>query len=155
VPQQIEFASLPNLGDERGFQGRPHDLLVFDEAANFLEAQVRFLLGWLRSTVKGQRKRALLTFNPPTSAEGQWIVEFFAPWLDDNHPNPAKPGELRWFATIAGKDVEVPDSRPFVLHRELAQGDPQRHRDRRPEDRVYGFDPKLYRGKDRTKIVSP
>ncbi len=50
---QIEFASLPNLGDEKGFQGRPHDLLVFDETANFLEQQVRFLLGWLRSTDPG------------------------------------------------------------------------------------------------------
>jgi hypothetical protein len=64
----------------------PHDLLVFDEAANFLEAQVRFLLGWLRSTVKGQRKPALLTFNPPTSAEGRWIVEFFGAWLDERTP---------------------------------------------------------------------
>lgn len=142
VRQQIEFASLPNLGDERGFQGRPHDLLVFDEAANFLKAQVTFLLGWLRSTVKGQRKRALLTFNPPTSADGQWIIEFFAPWLDDTHPNPAAPGELRWFATIAGKDMEVPYGRPFVL-------DPLTNR------RLYSFDPKAYRGKDRTKIITP
>lgn len=44
--RQIEFGSVPNLGDEARYQGRPHDLLVFDEAANFLEVQVRFLLGW-------------------------------------------------------------------------------------------------------------
>ena len=155
VPQQIEFASLPNLGDERGFQGRPHDLLVFDEAANFLEAQVRFLLGWLRSTVKGQRKRALLTFNPPTSAEGQWIIEFFAPWLDENHPNPARPGELRWFATLKGKDVEVPDKRSFVLHEELAQADSSRLLARAPGTKVYDYDPTCYRGKDRTNIITP
>lgn len=115
VKQQIEFASLPNLGDERGYQGRPHDLLVFDEAANFLEAQVRFLLGWVRTTVPGQRCQALLTFNPPTSAEGQWIIAYFAPWLDPMHPNPAKPGELRWFGTVNGKDYEVDDDREFVL----------------------------------------
>lgn len=155
VPQQIEFASLPNLGDERGFQGRPHDLLVFDEAANFLEAQVRFLLGWLRSTVKGQRKRALLTFNPPTSAEGQWIVDFFGPWLDENHPNPAKPGELRWFATVKGKDLEVPDNRPFVLHEELLACDRASIIARRPDARVYTFDAQAYRGKDRTRIITP
>src|ERR1041385_3336782 len=46
----VEFGSCPNLGDEQRQQGRPHDLLVFDEAANFLELQVRFLLGWNRST---------------------------------------------------------------------------------------------------------
>lgn len=115
VDVQIELGSVPNLGDERKYQGRPHDLIVFDEAANFLEAQVRFLLGWLRTTTPGQRCQALLTFNPPTSAEGRWIVGFFAPWLDRKHANPAKPGELRWFATVAGEDMEVEDNRPFVI----------------------------------------
>ena len=116
---QIEFASLPNIGDERGYQGRPHDLLVFDEAANFIESQVRFLLGWLRTTTPGQRCQALLTFNPPTSAEGRWVIAFFAPWLDPKHPNPAKAGELRWFASLGGKDVEVPTREPFVHDGEL------------------------------------
>jgi hypothetical protein len=113
--RQIEFGSVQHAGDVTKYQGRPHDLLVFDEATNFLEAQVRFLLGWLRTTTPGQRCRALLTFNPPTDAEGRWVISFFAPWLDDKHPNPAKPGELRWFANVAGKDVEVPDGRAFVV----------------------------------------
>lgn len=119
VPLQIEFASLPNAGDERGYQGRPHDFLVFDEAANFLEDQVRFLLGWLRTTTPGQKCQALLTFNPPTSAEGRWIIDFFAPWLDPKHPLPAEPGELRWFATIDGEDKEVVDGQPFEHQGEL------------------------------------
>jgi hypothetical protein len=111
--QVIEFGSLPHLGDETKYQGRPHDFLVFDEAANFLESQVRFLLGWLRTTDPGQRCQALFTFNPPTSAEGQWVIKFFAPWIDKQHPNPAQPGELRWFASIDGKDVEVASGEPF------------------------------------------
>lgn len=111
--RQIEFGSVPHLGDETRFQGRPHDFLVFDEATNFLESQVRFLLGWLRTTEPGQHCQALFTFNPPTSAEGQWVISFFAPWIDKNHPNPAKPGELRWFATVDGKDVEVESGEPF------------------------------------------
>jgi hypothetical protein len=110
---QVEFGSVPNAGDEKKYQGRPHDLLVFDEAVNFLELQVRFLLGWLRTTDPTQRCQALLTFNPPTTAEGQWIIAFFAPWLDDQHPNPAKPGELRWFATIDAKDTEVASGEEF------------------------------------------
>lgn len=111
--QVIEFGSLPHLGDETKYQGRPHDFLVFDEAANFLESQVRFLLGWLRTTDPTQRCQALFTFNPPTSSEGQWVIPFFAPWLDKKHPKPAKPGELRWFASIDGKDVEVESGEPF------------------------------------------
>lgn len=111
--KQIEFGSTPNLDDWNKYQGRPHDLLVFDEAANFLESQVRALLGWLRSVDPAQRCQALLTFNPPTTAEGRWIVAFFAPWLDPKHPNPAQPGELRYFAMIDGEEVEVPTGKPF------------------------------------------
>jgi len=112
-PLQIEFASLPNAGDEKGYQGRPHDLLVFDEAANFLEAQVRFLMGWVRTTVPGQRCQTLMCFNPPTTAEGRWIVDYFAPWLDPKHPDPAEPGELRWFAMLDGVEREVMNGEPF------------------------------------------
>lgn len=111
--QQVEFGSTPNLDDWNKYQGRPHDLLVFDEAANFLEAQVRALLGWLRSVDPTQRCQALMTFNPPTTAEGRWITAFFAPWLDKKHPRPAQPGELRWFAMIDGEEVEVPNGEPF------------------------------------------
>lgn len=111
---QIEFGSTPALDDWNKYQGRPHDLLIFDEAANFLEGQVRALLGWLRSVDPKQRCQALLTFNPPTSAEGRWVIEFFAPWLDPKHPNPAQPGELRWFAMIDGKDVEVASGEAFT-----------------------------------------
>ena len=119
VAVQIEFGSFPNLGDEKKYQGRPHDLLVFDEAANMREEQVRFLLGWLRTTVPNQPCQALMTFNPPTTAEGRWIIKFFAPWLDKKHPNPAKPGELRWFATIDGEDKEVESGDMFKHNGEL------------------------------------
>lgn len=113
VAAQIELGSFPSVGDEVKYQGRPHDLLVFDEASNMRETAVRFLLGWLRTTDPRQRCRALLTFNPPTSAEGRWVVAFFAPWLDKAHPHPAQPGEVRWFAVLDGKDVEVPSGESF------------------------------------------
>lgn len=116
---QIEFGSTPALDDWNKYQGRPHDLLVFDEAANFLEGQVRALLGWLRSVDPNQHCQALLTFNPPTSAEGRWIIDFFAPWLDRKHPVPAQPGELRWFASIEGKDIEVDGPDQFTHNGEL------------------------------------
>lgn len=113
--KQLEFGSVPNAGDETKYQGRPKDLLVLDEAANFIENQVRFLMGWVRSVKKAQRKQTLMCFNPPTTSEGRWIVDFFGPWLDDKHPLPASPGELRYFAMIAGHEIETPDARAFVL----------------------------------------
>lgn len=117
--RKIEFGSTPNLGDETKYQGRPHDLLVFDEATNMLESQVRFLMGWVRTTNPKQRCRVLLTFNPPTTSEGRWVISFFAPWLDPKHPNPAKPGELRWFTTVNGEDIECPNGEMFVHEGEL------------------------------------
>lgn len=111
--KRIEFGSAPNAGDEVRYQGRPKDLLVIDEATNFLEAQVRFLMGWVRTTSVGQPCQTLMTFNPPTNADGQWIIAFFAPWIDQGHPNPAKPGELRWYASLDGQDVEVDGPDPF------------------------------------------
>jgi hypothetical protein len=111
----IEFGGLDNAGDERRWQGRPHDLIAVDEATENREAQVRFIMGWLRTDDPSVKPQVLMTFNPPTTSEGRWVIEFFAPWLDKKHPNPAMPGELRWFTTIAGKDQEVPDSRPFVV----------------------------------------
>lgn len=112
---RIEFGSTPHTGDETRHQGRAKDLLVLDEATNFLESQARFLMGWNRTTVPGQKCTTLLTFNPPTSAEGQWVTACFAPWLDRTHPDPARPGEIRWFGTVKGRDVAVADARPFVL----------------------------------------
>ena len=57
--------------------------------------------------VKGQVCRTLLCSNPPTTAEGEWIIRWFAPWLDKNHKNPAANGELRWFVHVDGKEKEV------------------------------------------------
>lgn len=112
----IEFGGLDNVGDERRWQGRDHDLKALDEATEMRESQARFVMGWNRSADKNIHSRVLMTFNPPTTVEGRWVIKFFAPWLDKKHPNPARPGELRWFTTIGdNQDYEVPDSRYFVL----------------------------------------
>ena len=110
----IQFAGSQHLGDEEDWQGIPFDLKIFDETVQFLESQVRFHLGWVRSTTPGQRQRVLMPTNPPIDASGDWIIGFFRPWLDLTHPNPAKHGELRWFATAPdGIDVEVEGPEPI------------------------------------------
>jgi hypothetical protein len=136
----IEFGSAPNAGDETKHQGRPKDLLVLDEATNFLEAQARFLMGWVRTTVQGQRTQTLMTFNPPTDAEGRWIVAYFGPWLDKRHPlYPMRPGAVVWVAVVDGKDDwSCPDDpRRFVLE---------------GGQRLYEFDPANY---EPTRIITP
>lgn len=112
----ITFGGAANLGDEQAFQGRARDFLGLDEATQFLEAQVRFLMGWVRTTDPNQRTRTLLASNPPVSAAGDWIVGMFRPWLDLTHSNPAKPGELRWYVTDPdGDDMEVDGPEPIEV----------------------------------------
>jgi len=92
------------------------------------ERMIRFIAGWLRTTVVGRRCRLLLNFNPPSSAEGEWLLGYFAPWLSyldpqfqPAHPRPAKPGELRWYAVVNGKEVERSDGAAFSHQGETIQ----------------------------------
>lgn len=112
----IDFGACQRLGDEASYQGQDHDLLCFDEVVHFMEEQVRFLFTWNRTTEPGQRCRVVMASNPPVGVQGNWIVKFFAPWLDPNHSNPAKDGELRWYvADEDGHDLEVDGPAPFMI----------------------------------------
>lgn len=148
--RRIRFGGFANPGDEKRHQGIPNDLLVFDEAAEMREAQVRFVIAWNRAAKK-RRTRVLMTLNPPQTPEGRWIVAYFGPWLDKRHAlYPTAPGALRW-ATAGpdGKDYWLTDGRSFVWSNQLVNplpGDP------RP---VYDFDPADYKGAKATRIITP
>jgi hypothetical protein len=134
-----EFAGLDNPGDEKRWQGRPHDLKAFDEVTEMRENQVRFVMGWTRTSNPNLHARVVMTFNPPTTTEGRWVLDFFGPWLLKTHPlYPAKPGELLYAAMLPGPDGKsidrwMPDGRRFVLE----NGEP-----------VYDFDEDDYRPED-------
>lgn len=117
--QLIEFASIQYEKDAQNYQGRPHDLYGFDEITEFTESQYRFVTAWNRTTRPNQRARVVCTGNPPTNAEGEWIIQYWGAWLDPQHPNPAKPGELRWYMTLDGKDTECPDDSPINIDGEM------------------------------------
>lgn len=106
------------LGDDLGGkQGNPHDLICVDEAAQVPEHWVRMLLGWLRTDRPGQRCRMVLASNPPLDSTGDWLIEYFAPWFDPQHPNPAEEGELRYFLPRGGDESGDRECRPdeFIM----------------------------------------
>ena len=116
----MELGSVKEVSDWVKYQGRPHDFKGFDEITHFAELQFRTLIGWLRTDKPDIRQRVVAAGNPPTTAEGEWVKRFWAAWLDPNHPNPAKPGELRWYVTNEkGEDTEVPDSTPVMVGNDL------------------------------------
>lgn len=143
----ITIAGCDNPGDEKKQQGIPRDLHIYDEVTEQREWQVRYMMGWNRTENPNQRVRTLMAFNPPTTAEGRWVIHYFAPWLDRKHHKRAADGELLYMTSIGDQpDVVVPDGRPFVV--EHPNGEPI-------GEMVYDFDPADYKGANATKIITP
>lgn len=118
----VRFAAMQHEHDKNNFQGRPYDFYGFDEAPEFSESQFRFVTAWNRTTVVGQKCRVVLTFNPPMTDTGEWVVRYFAPWLDKGHINPAKDGELRWYVSDKdGKDQAVDGPEPITVNGKVVQ----------------------------------
>ena len=110
----LEFGAVQYEEDKENYQGQAHDLKAFDEITQFTESQYLYLTAWNRSAVKGQRSRIVATGNPPQYESGQWVINRWGAWLDPKHPNPAQPGELRWYTMIDGEEQEFPDGTPFM-----------------------------------------
>lgn len=114
--RRVEFGGCEMEDDKQRYKGDPHDLICFDEVTDFLESQYLFITIWNRSTTPGQRCRVVCTGNPPTSATGLWVIKRWAAWLDPTHPNPAKPGELRWYIRDENDlDIEVDGKGPHLI----------------------------------------
>lgn len=131
----IDFGGAMTLDQAKTWQGNPHDFMGFDEACLFIEAVVRYIMGWNRRAkaelednigediellryfdAQGRwpedhkRSRTVMASNPPLSASGDWIIPMFRPWLDVNLPKHtrAEHGELRWAVTDPdGHDIWV------------------------------------------------
>lgn len=116
--RQVAFGNVQHAKDREKYRGNAHDFYGVDEATEFAEDVVRFIIAWNRTSTPGQPCQVLLTFNPPTDEAGRWVIRFFLPWMAYLYPDlpeckaytgtPAAPGELRWFTTDeAGQEIEV------------------------------------------------
>lgn len=122
--RSLKLAGMKDADTWLKHAGRARQYMGFDEAGEFLVNQVASLLAWLRGK-PGQRCRMVLASNPPRTAEGAWMLDWFAPWFELSHPFKAKPGELRWAfmdperstpVWVDGPNVrneENPDDRPL------------------------------------------
>ena len=132
----IEFGACQHIGDEEAYQGIPHDFIGFDEITHFTLSQYKFLTGWNRSAIPGQRCRVICTGNPPTDIVGEWVVHYWRAWLDPEYPNPAIPGELRWYTTIDGEEQEV-DGKYVVIAGERVRAKSRTFIPSKIEDNTY------------------
>jgi len=112
----VDFGAVQHEEDMERFRGRPHDLIGFDELPLFTRAQYQFLIGWNRNAeYPRQRCRVVCTGNPPLRAQDRWVIKEWAPWLDEKFPDPAEPGELRWYTVLDGKMVWLKPGVPLRL----------------------------------------
>ena len=82
----------------------------FDELPTFTERQYTTLIGWNRVAdpvrFPRQRCRVVGAGNPPTDVAGEWVMRRWRAWLDPERGERARPGHLRYYATIDDKEEE-------------------------------------------------
>lgn len=112
----IELKGCKNEDDKQGFHGNTFDLYCFDELCHFSESIYTYVIGWNRDADSKQRCRVVCAGNPPSTQEGRWIIDAWAPWLKKNFKNPAQPGELRWYTRV-DDELKWFESGEDIIHR--------------------------------------
>lgn len=123
IKRKVEFGHLERIGtpsqpgDEAGYASAPYDLIAFDQLEQFQQYAYEFLFSRARSAVPGQFVQVVSSAN--FVGDGvEWMLRRWAAWLDENHPRPAKSGEIRWYKRDEeGNDVETTADDPDALSR--------------------------------------
>ena len=143
----VTFAHLTTFDDIHKNQGKARELMLFDELAHLSEDGFRALIGWNRSGT-GARTRVICATNPPFpdpltgESSGEWMIDFFGPWVDPEHEDPAESGEIRWYVRITDpetgieSDVRVPSKDP-VLRTDLGLSPNPKRPTLRPLSRTF------------------
>lgn len=114
----LQFAGLEHEKSKHNWQGSQICLLGFDELGHFTESQFWYLISRNRS-ICGVKPYVRGTLNPTPG----WPKRLLAPWVDKGFPNPARPGEVRWFVREKGQIIwldEKPDRVPCKLGEDRA-----------------------------------
>ncbi|HOW77938.1 MAG TPA: terminase family protein [Verrucomicrobiota bacterium] len=115
--RRVQFGHAQRNEDVHSYQSAAYDLIGFDELTQFTKFQYEYLLSRARTTARGQRVRVVAATNP--GGEGNdWVMERWGVWLNEGHPCPAQPGELRWYKRAAdGREIETASGDPDGVSR--------------------------------------
>lgn len=89
----VRFAHMQYDADMYNWQGSQIAYLAFDELTHFGESAFFYMLSRNRSTC-GVKPRLRATVNPDPDS---WVKTFLAPWVDDEYPWQAEPGQILRF----------------------------------------------------------
>lgn len=129
----VTFNHLQNgESDLSGHQGVSADGLVVDECVYFTESELEGLIADVRPLDRpaldadGLKCQVLLTFNPPLTMEGWWVVKRFGPWIDKNNPRYPTPfGKVLYTCKIDGEHWFFDDPEPLTHHPKTSEKFPQ------------------------------
>lgn len=117
----LEFGHLQYEDDKYNYQGSAFCFCGFDELTQFTEGQYRYLFSRVRTTATMPDGQAIpvrirATTNP--GGEGhEWVMERWRHWLRE--PHQASSGEIRWFKSVDGVEVETDATDPQALSRQF------------------------------------
>ncbi len=114
---RVWFTHCEHENDVERFDGHEYHLVVFDELTHFTRKQYTRIRARIRGTDPTLPRWTRATTNPGGPGH-DWVFERFGAWLDPKHPEPAEPGEVRWFREGAAVERDAVDglslSRSFI-----------------------------------------
>ena len=125
----LMLGALNSVGDFEKHRGGEWSGMFFDEATDMLPENVQSMLGWNRST-RGEYCQAFMYFNPPQDVAGEWVINYFSPWIDNDYSDPhnlgvAGEGDIRWFITHEGMSTETKNGNPVEIGNQTFTPEPR------------------------------
>lgn len=109
----IFFGYLESDKDLLQYQGSAFQFIGLDELTHFSRYQYLYLFSRCRSS-RGVPCRMRGATNPGGPGH-DWVFERWGYWLDPKHPDPAAPGEVRYFAPRDEGEERVPRGTMVLL----------------------------------------
>ena len=113
----VDFGHMLRDDDRLKYQGAAFAYIAFDELAHFTERQYIYLFSRNRAAEGAGLRCYMRAGTNPGGPGHEWVKRRWAAWLDKKYPNPARPGELRWYAKIDDVDTEVGPDHPDAKSR--------------------------------------
>lgn len=104
---RIKFSHLEREDDVFSHQSAQYDGIVFDEVTHFSESQFVYMLSRLRNPKHPNLRKRILCCTNPGGPGNDWVMRWWADWLDKDAIDPAQPGEVRHYVRIEGRDRRV------------------------------------------------
>lgn len=113
----VDFGHMQRKDDRYKYQGSEYGFIGFDELTHFTEDQYLYLFSRCRAAEGSGLRCYMRAGTNPGGVGHEWVKKRWGAWLDKDHPNPADPGEIRWYARIDDTDQEVLRSHPEAKSR--------------------------------------